>query len=101
MGLFNFTFSPVITSTTSNEQSDTAPAAPQVIELQLNEERVTVPVAEAEGLSVAELFDKYSDDLGDTGRISRFVAAGRIVDADSTPQPGVIYRGAISSESKG
>ena len=98
MGLFNFTFSPTITSTTASADSSNAP---QVVELQLNEERVTVSMAEAEGKTIAQLFASYSSDLGDTSRISRYVAAGRIVDADSTPEAGVVYRGAISSESKG
>lgn len=98
MGLFNFNFSPTITSTTATADTSNTP---QVVELQLNEERVTVPMTEAEGKTIAQLFASYSGDLGDISRISRFVAAGRIVDADSTPEAGVVYRGAISSESKG
>jgi len=99
MGLFNFTFAPQLagTSTTANNSN----AAPQVVQLQLNEESVTIPLAEASGKTIEQLFNAYSDDLGDTSRISRFVAAGRIVDASATPEAGVIYRGAISSESKG
>lgn len=102
MGLFNFTFAPNLTAGSAGADStaDTT-STPQVIQLQLNEETVTVPMAEAQGKTIEQLFSSYSDELGDTSRISRFVAAGRIVDGTATPEAGVIYRGAISSEAKG
>lgn len=99
MGLFNFTFAPNLNTTSSTDSSSTP--TPQVIQLQLNEETVTVPMAEAEGKTIEQLFSDYGDELGDTARISRFVAAGRIVDGNSSPEAGVIYRGSISSEAKG
>lgn len=104
MGLFNFTFAPTITGTTAASTSAadaTQPAAPQVIELVLNEESVTVPLAEAAGRTIEQLFGDYADELGDVDRVSRYVAAGRIVNGTDIPEAGVIYRGAIASESKG
>ncbi len=93
MALFNFSFN-------ANNNSEDKDAVQQV-ELQLNEESITVSAAEVKGLTVEEVFTKFCDRLGDVTRISKFVAAGRIVDSSSEVKPGMIYRGAISSESKG
>lgn len=95
MGLFNFA-----RTATNNAAADTS-AAPAFIELALNEESITIDAARAEGKTVAELFSLYGSDLGDVDRISRFVCAGRIVDGASKPEPGMVYRGAVASESKG
>lgn len=90
MGLFNF-----INKSADND------ATPQVVILQLNSEQVTVPASEINGRSIQQLFDDYSEDLGDTDRIGRYVTAGRVVSDDTIAQPGAVYRGAISSEQKG
>lgn len=89
MGLFNF-------ARPNASGTDTS-----VIQLALNEEIVTVPAEQAKGKTISELFTLFASQLGDTSRINRYVAAGRIVDATATPEPGTIYRGAVGSESKG
>ena len=94
MGFFNFT-----NKTADSSNGGTAERKPIV--LQLNEEQITVPASEAEGKTVGELFEEYASELGDTDRISRFVAAGQIVNQDTVVQLGTVYRGAITSESKG
>ena len=88
MGLFNF-------SAPSNNN------AAQEIQLIVNDETVTVPAAEAAGLSVAELFNRFANGICDTTRINRFISLGRIVDGTAKAEAGVVYSGAISSESKG
>ena len=93
MGFFNF-------GATSNNTTATSTERKPVI-LQLNEEQITISPADAEGKSVAELFSQYADDLGDTSRINRFVAAGQIVGSDTIVELGTVYRGAITSETKG
>lgn len=94
MGFFNFN-----NKTTDSDNGGTVERKPIV--LQLNEEQITVPASEAEGRTVGELFDEYASELGDTDRISRFVAAGQIISQDTVVQLGTVYRGAITSESKG
>lgn len=94
MGFFNF-------GNTSNNSSTAASTERKPVILQLNEEQITVSPADAEGMSVAELFNQYADDLGDTDRINRFVAAGQIVGSDTIVELGTVYRGAITSETKG
>ena len=88
MGLFNFT------SATNNNGA-------QDIQLIVNDETVTVPAAEAAGLSVAELFNRFANSICDTNRINRFISLGRIVDGSTKAEAGVVYSGAIASESKG
>ena len=88
MGLFNF-------SAPSNNDGA------QDIQLIVNDETVTVPAREATGLSVAELFSRFADGICDTGRINRYISLGRIVDGSAKAEAGVIYSGAIASESKG
>ena len=73
----------------------------QDIQLLINDETVTIPAVEAEGMSVREVFAKFASSLCDTGRINRFVSQGRIVAGDSKVESGTIYSGAIASESKG
>lgn len=92
MGFFNF-------GTKTN--SDAASTERKPVILQLNEEQITVDPSVAEGKSIAELFSQYADDLGDTDRIKRFVAAGQIVNGDTIVTLGTVYRGAITSETKG
>jgi hypothetical protein len=94
MGLFNFN----IGNSNSNNQGG---SADREIELQLNEDSVTISAAEAKGLSVREVFERFASRLGDVDRINKFVTAGRIVNDDTAVEPGMIYRGAISSEAKG
>lgn len=92
MGLFNFNLG---NSTTASGST------PEIIQLALNEEIVTVTAAEAKGLTIEQLFTRFASALGDTSRISRYICAGRIVEGASTPEVGMVYRGAVSSESKG
>ena len=93
MGLFNFNL--------GNSNTTASGSTPQVIQLALNEDVVNVTAAEAKGLTIQQLFDRFASKLGDTSRISRYICAGRIVEGTSTPEVGMIYRGAVSSESKG
>lgn len=93
MGFFNFGSNNTSTTAASTERKP--------VILQLNEEQITISPADAEGKSVAELFSQYADDLGDTDRINRFVAAGQIVNGDTVVELGTVYRGAITSETKG
>ncbi len=95
MGLFNFNLGN--SDSNSSNGGDTACE----IELQLNEETVTVSAAEAKGLTVRQVFERFADRLGDVARINKFVTAGRIVNDDTAVEPGMIYRGAIASEAKG
>lgn len=94
MGLFSL----LKTNSNSNTQSANNQ---QDIQLCLNEESLTISAAQASGLTIAQLFERFAGGLGDTSRIIRYCAAGTIVDGDSTPVPGTIYRGAVNSESKG
>ena len=89
MGLFNF-----------NAPSNNANAA-QDVELIINDERITVSGAEANGLTVAQIFNRFAGAVADLSRINRYVAQGKIVAGDSTVEPGTIYSAAIASETKG
>ena len=73
----------------------------QDIQILINDETVTVPAAEAQGLTVSELFSRFASTVCDVSRINRFVAQGRIVAGSATVEAGTIYSGAIASESKG
>ena len=88
MGLFNF-------AKPSNNDNG------QDIELIINDERVTVSAAEASGLTVAQLFERFAGRYADTSRVNRYVAQGRIIAPDSVAEAGTIYSAAIASESKG
>lgn len=88
MGLFNF-------SAPSNSSDG------QDVQLLINDETITVPATEAQGLTVTELFRRFASAACDVGRINRFVAQGRIVSGTSIVEAGTIYSGAIASESKG
>ncbi len=92
MGFFRFT-NP---SPANTQGEDLRP-----IVLQLNEEEIRIPASEAAGKSIEQLFDEHAADLGDTNRISRFVAAGQIVSGHDAAKPGTIYRGVSNSETKG
>lgn len=94
MGLFNFSLNSAANSSSNGN-------APELIQLALNEEVVTVSATEAKGMTLEQLFSRFASALGDTSRISRYLCAGRIVDGTSTPEVGMVYRGAVSSESKG
>lgn len=87
MSLFNF-----------RKPSDNAA---QEIELQLNEDTITVPFAEVEGMTVKEAFERFGSDLGSVNRINRFVAQGRIVTGTTSVEAGTIYAGTVASEAKG
>ena len=86
MGLFNFA------APSDNNQE---------IQLIVNDETITVPAAEAEGLSVAELFRRFASSVCDVSRINRYVSLGRIIEGSAKAEAGVVYSGAIASESKG
>ena len=73
----------------------------QDIQILVNDETVTIPAAEAQGLTVAELFSRFASSVCDVNRINRFVAQGRIVAGTTAVEAGTIYSGAIASESKG
>ena len=69
--------------------------------LQLNEDAITISAEDAEGLTVGELFEKHGSDLGDINRINRFIAAGQLVNRSANVVLGTVYRGSVTSESKG
>jgi hypothetical protein len=98
MGFFNFTNK---TAADNNADDSSKLAKRQDVVIQLNDDSITIAAADAEGKTVSELFQEYGEDLGDVDRINRFVAAGRIVHADTPVELGVVYRGATTSESKG
>ena len=72
----------------------------QDIQILINDETVTVPAAEAKGLTVAELFSRFASTVCDVARINRYVTQGRIVAGSAAVEAGMIYSGAIASESK-
>lgn len=71
------------------------------IQLMVNDETITVPAAEAKGLSVADLFRRFASGVCDVERINRYVALGRVVNGTSQAEEGTLYSAAIASESKG
>ena len=73
----------------------------QDIQLNVNSESLTVPAAEARGLTVRELFVRFAADIADVKRINRFINSGDIVDGSDLAKPGTVYSGSITSESKG
>ena len=89
MALFNF-------SRPSNNDN-----ANEVIQLIINDETIEVSGADAAGLTVAQLFNKYAAGSCDVSRINRYVAQGRIVSGTTPAESGTVYSGAIASESKG
>jgi len=99
MGLFNFN-KPAASQPADNGDNTSADQKLPVV-IQLNEETLTISAVDAEGKTVEELFEEYGGDLGDVDRINRFVAAGRIVDASAPVVLGTVYRGSVTSESKG
>ena len=88
MGLFNF-------SAPSNSSEG------QDVQILINDESITVPAAEAKGMTVAQLFTRFASGVCDVTRINRYVAQGRIVSGTSNVEEGTIYSGAIASEAKG
>ena len=88
MGLFNF-------SKPSNGSEG------QDVQILINDETVTIPAAEAVGMTVAELFCRFASTVCDVNRINRYVTQGRIVTGTASVEAGMIYSGAIASESKG
>lgn len=98
MGLFNFN----INVPPAQATGASTPANPsQPVVLQLNEDSITITAEQAAGKTVAELFAQYGTDLGDVNRITRYIAAGQVVASDATVVPGTVYRGSVTSESKG
>lgn len=97
MGFFNF--NKTTTSAADNNGGEDTTRKPII--LQLNEEQIEVSADDAEGKTVAELFEEFGSGLGDVERITRYVSAGQIVSEDSTAKLGTVYRGAITSETKG
>lgn len=95
MGFFNFG------AANNSNTTDAASTERKPVILQINEESITIPPADAEGKSIAELFNQYAGELGDVDRVNRYVAAGQIVNGDTVVSLGTVYRGAITSETKG
>ena len=98
MGFFNFSNK---AAADNNADDSSKLVKRQDVVIQLNDESITIAAADAEGKTVSELFNEFGDELGDVDRINRFVAAGRIVQSDTPVELGVVYRGAVTSESKG
>jgi len=98
MGFFNFSSKPSADNTGDNTADD---SQLKEVVIQLNDESITIAASDAAGKTVSDLFAEFGSDLGDVDRINRFVAAGRIVQADAPVELGVVYRGAVTSESKG
>ena len=89
MALFNFS-----RPSSNNDGVD-------AIQLIINDETIEVSGADAAGLTVAQLFNKYAAGSCDVSRINRYVAQGRIVSGTTPAESGTVYSGAIASESKG
>ena len=92
MALFNFN---------RNASSAASTDANQEVVLIVNDTQITVSAAEAEGLTVSQLFERFASNSADVSRINRYVSQGRIVAGSSSAEAGTVYSGAISSESKG
>jgi hypothetical protein len=102
MGLFNFkSNTPAQPADDNNSKADNGTTEKLPVVIQLNEDAMTISAEDAEGMTIADLFQQHGDDLGDVDRINRFVAAGQIVDANSKVVLGTVYRGSVTSESKG
>jgi len=96
MALFNFNKPAANADNNDNSANEKLPVV-----IQINEDALTIDADKAEGLTVEELFAEYGADLGDVDRINRFVAAGQIVDRSAAVVLGTVYRGSVTSESKG
>ena len=70
MGFFNFN-----KTTTSAADNNGGDDTRKPIILQLNEEQIEVSADDAEGKTVAELFEEFGSDLGDVERITPPVAS--------------------------
>ena len=98
MSLFSFARN---NNNNNNDGNNNNNDGAQIIQLIINDETITVSAAEAEGKTVAELFNQYASSVADVSRINRYVAQGRIVGGATTAEIGTVYSGAIASESKG
>ena len=96
MALFNFNRS----SVNSNDNNGSN-GVNNVIRLIINDETIEVPTAQAEGLNIRQVFERFASDSCDVTRINRFVAQGRIINGSTAVEGGNVYSGAIASESKG
>ena len=88
MGLFNFA------KPSSNNGGED-------IVIIVGDEQITVPAAEAAGLTVEQLFERFASNIADVSRINRFVSTGRVINGTAPAESGTVYSGAIASESKG
>jgi len=95
MALFNFNRSSV------NSNNNDSNGVNNVIRLIINDETIEVPTAQAAGLNIRQVFERFAADSCDVTRINRFVAQGRIIAGNTTVEGGNVYSGAIASESKG
>ncbi len=78
-------------------QDQTAP-----VTLLVNEEAYAVTPANYQGKTVAQLFAQYASNLGvDASRITAYVLNAEQVPGETICRPGEIFRGVITSESKG
>jgi hypothetical protein len=78
-------------------QDQTAP-----VTLLVNEEAYAVTPANYQGKTVAQLFAQYASNLGvDASRITAYVLNAEQVPGETIVRPGEVYRGVITSESKG
>ena len=101
MALFNFKFNAPSQPADDNNSDSGKTTEKLPVVIQLNEDAMTISAEDAEGMTIADLFQEHGNDLGDVDRINRFVAAGQIVDANSKVVLGTVYRGSVTSESKG
>jgi hypothetical protein len=78
-------------------QDQTAP-----VTLLVNEESYAVTPANYQGKTVAQLFAQYASNLGvDASRIQSYILDATQVPGETVVRPGEVYRGVITSESKG
>lgn len=85
-----------------NSDSNDAPATGDV-KLYMNDvsNSVTIPEAEAKGMTVREMISRFADELGtSTTRIGSVICLGRSVEMHSQVQLGHAYQACATTESK-
>ncbi len=82
-------------------QTPSAATSTQEVTLILNEDRITVPYAEVEGMTIKQAFEQFGTSLGAVNRISRYLSAGQIMTGNTKITPNASYSGTVASEAKG